>query len=257
MTRFHYTALIMGGLSILLPQHAFAEETVREREVVRVRITPESSETMEEEEEEAKALEDRGREPIIEGALFTPLGAGMLVTGGYKNFVEPGVTDTLTPGGYWDIRGILGTRSFVGLEAAYHGSAQDVEAIGLQSQSYVVSNGVEGALRLNAPITQAMFPQANLQAPVLFEPFAFGGVGWQRYTLVNEGENTSAVASDDDILTVPFGAGLAVSIAGLHLDGRITYRHALYSGLLGTATSSFADTSLNSWSVGGGLGFEF
>lgn len=255
MTRFHNAALILGGLAILLPQNAIAEEKVREREVVRVRITPETSQITE--EDKAGEMKTGEAEPIIEGALFTPLGAGMLVTGGYKNFVEPGVTDTLTPGGYWDIRGILGTRSFVGLEAAYHGSAQDVEAIGLQEQSYVVSNGVEGAIRLNAPITQAMFPQANLQAPVLFEPFAFGGVGWQRYTLVNEGENTSSVASDDDILTVPFGAGLAVSIAGLHLDGRVTYRHALYSGLLGSATSSFADTSLNSWSVGGGLGFEF
>lgn len=255
MTRFHFAAWMLGGVALFAPQDAGAEEHVREREVVRVRITPEST-SMEEGQVEEPAPKE-APQPLIAGALFTPLGAGMLVTGGFKNFVEPGVTDTLTPGGYWDIRGILGTRSFVGLEAAYHGSAQDVEAIGLQSQSYVVSNGVEGAVRLNAPITQAMVPQVNLEAPVLFEPFAFGGIGWQRYTLVNEGENTSDVASDDDILTVPFGAGLAISIAGLHLDGRVTYRHALYSSLLGTATSSFADTSLNSWSVGGGLGFEF
>lgn len=240
------SALALGLATAMSSFAANADEPTREREIVRVRITPES-----------ESAATSAQRPMIDRALLTPVGAGLLVMGGYNNFVEPGVTDTLTPGGYWDVRGVIGTRSFVAVEAAYHGSAQDVDAIGLQDESFLVSNGVEGALRLNAPITQAMLPAVNLKAPILVEPFAFGGLGWQRYSLVNEGVNTSDVSNSDDVLTFPFGAGLALSLAGLHLDARVTYRHALFSELVGEATSSFADTSLNSWSVGGGLGFEF
>lgn len=230
-----------------MPLTAQAEDA--ERQVVRVKVIPEEQVTPE--------PELSREEGLIGSALFTRFGVGVNVSGGYKNFVEPGVTDTLTPGGYWDVRGVFGTRSFIGVEAAYHGSAQDVEAIGLQDEAFLVSNGIEGALRIHAPITQTSLPAVKLQAPLLIEPFAFGGVGWQRYSLVNEGVNTSSVENTDDIMTIPLGAGLAFSVAGLHLDARATYRHALFSSLVGTSTSSFGDASLNSWSVGGGLGFEF
>lgn len=253
MNRNRFTAIGLGFAMVLTPALALAEEEgVREREVVRVRISPEVAL-----DERAEMKEEEEEDGLIGSALFTPVGAGLLVTGGFKDFVEPVTTDTLTPGGYWDVRGIFGTRSFVGVEAAYHGSAQDVQAIGLQDDAFLISNGVEGAVRLNAPITQAMLPAVDLQAPLLIEPFAFAGLGWQRYSLFNEGDNTSNVENQDDILTVPVGAGLAFAIAGLHLDARVTYRQAFFSELLGGTTSSFADNSLNSWSVGAGLGFEF
>lgn len=240
MRRISTTAVALGLALSLAPVAASAQ-----RVVIR---------TGEAERTEVEELE---RTNLIGPALVTNFGGLLQVGGGVRNFTEPGVTDVTSAGGYWDVRGVIGTRSFLGLEAAYHGSASDVDAIGLSESAFLVSNGVEGAIRVNAPITQTYINFASPDVPVLIEPYAVGGIGWQRYNLVNEGVNTSLVESADDVMTVPLGVGLTFGLSGLALDARFMYRQALFSSLVGTPTSSFGDESLNSWSFGAGLGFEF
>jgi hypothetical protein len=63
----------------------------------------------------------------------------------------------------------------------------------------------------------------------------------------------------DNILTVPFGAGLAARVArGLLLDLRATGRAAFYDNLMdGVYANTAEDARLHSWNVGGRLGWEF
>ena len=128
---------------------------------------------------------------------------------------------------------------------ARYGSAgaQNISALGLESDALLMSNGAEGALRINIPIVN----QASL-----VEPFGFVGAGWSRYHVSRSPTNTSSVAGSDDILAVPYGAGLAFGYAGFMADARFTYRSTFYNDLLRTSGSS---GRLDSWSAGGQVGF--
>lgn len=188
----------------------------------------------------------------IMDAPVTDFGAAVTVGGGVTNFTQSNLNDATSAGGYWDVRGSLGTRSIVGVEAAYHGNSRDIAAIGLRDETFLVGNGLEGALRLNAPLT---FEQNDVA--VLVEPFAFGGIGWTRYNLFNEGTNTSSVLDQDDVFVLPVGVGIAGSVQGVMLDARFTYRPAFGNDLVGSATGAFDNDSLSDWSLGAHVGFEF
>ena len=88
------------------------------------------------------------------------------------------------------------------------------------------------------------------------EPYTFGGIGWNHYSVVTDSANTSSIDDSDDVMTVPLGVEIALGFMGVTLDARATYRQALDSDIFGSETSSFADTSMNSWGAGA-LGFEF
>lgn len=192
------------------------------------------------------------------GALLTGFGGLVTVGGGVGNFVESDLRSATGAAGTWEARGVLGTRSPLAIEAAYVGSAQNIDALGLDDSAALVSNGVESALRLSVPVTQREITQMReLGVPVLVSPYAFGGVGWRRYNLLNRGANTSSVQDEDDIMTLPVGLGLALGVGGVTLDGRATYRHTFFSDLIGNDTSSFSDAALNQWQLGANLGFEF
>lgn len=180
--------------------------------------------------------------------IVTGVGTMLQVGGGVQNFTRA-ARETTNPGGYWDVRGVLGTRSIIGAEAAYHGSAQDIDAVGLDEGAWLMSNGIEGALRLQAPI-----PAGDA---ALIQPYAFGGVGTQFYQLVNEGNNTSSVKDGDVVMDLPVGVGLAAGVGGATIDGRFTYRHTMGNELLGDDLYGTSDRALNNWSLGANLGFEF
>ena len=187
---------------------------------------------------------------VINNALITPAGIYGFLGGGVSNFTEGDATAATDVGGYWDARLGIGTRSILGAEVAYVGSARDVVAPGLASDAFLISNGVEGVARLNLPITPA-------ETTLLLEPYTFAGIGWNRYNVNTDSANTSSVDDVDDVMTVPLGVGFAVGFNGLTLDARATYRQAIGSDLLGSSGTSFSDSSLNSWGLGGALGFEF
>ena len=202
-------------------------------------------------EERAKMeTELREKDKVIADALVTPVGLYGFVGGGATNFTQPGAVGATSIGGYWDVRLGVGSRSILGGELAYVGGSRDISALGLNNSAFLTNNGVEGVARLNVPIT-------SKNVPFLIEPYTFGGIGWQHYSLVDASSNTSSVKSDDDIMTIPMGIGMSFGFSAVTLDIRGTYRHAIGSNLLGSETSSFDDTSLNSWGAGAALGFEF
>jgi len=171
------------------------------------------------------------------------IGAGMLLGGGVQDFAQSNVRGMTGTAGYWNARLVFGTRQFVGFEAAYVGSAQSINALGLASDAVLVSNGAEGAVRINIPI---------VRRATLMEPFVFGGAGWSRYHIARSAQNRSSLASNDDIVAIPYGAGFAASYRNFMVDARFTYRSTFYNDMLRTTGDR-----LDNWSAGGQLGFEF
>ena len=184
---------------------------------------------------------ERGR---IYRSSVSPRGGGFFVGGGFEDFTNNSLRSMTGSGGYWSARIVGGMRQIVGVEAAYVGNARTIDALGLNGNARLISNGLEGALRLNIPIVS--WSQRSL-----VEPFGFVGLGWSHYNLVNTNLNTSNVASSDDIMTMPFGGGLAFGHGGFMADARFTYRKTYYNNLV------TGGGDLDSWGVGGQIGFGF
>ncbi|HET6279625.1 MAG TPA: hypothetical protein VFH73_01615 [Polyangia bacterium] len=181
----------------------------------------------------------------VEKPVEHRIGAALTVGGGVVDFTGSSARDMTNTGGYWNARIISGTRQFLGVEAAYTGSARDISALGLSNQAMLVSNGIEGAFRLNVPL---------IRGRSIVEPFAFAGLGWSRYNIARSDVNTSSVASSDDIMEIPYGGGLSFGYGGFLADARFTYRSTYYNDMFQASTGS---GRLNNWSVGGQLGVEF
>jgi hypothetical protein len=179
----------------------------------------------------------------LDHTWISRVGAGILVGGGFEDFTNNTMQNMTGTGGMWNARVLAGTRQFVGLEAAYVGSAHSVDALGLQSNAMLISNGVEGNLRLNVPVV--------MRHAQLLEPFGFAGVGWQHYQVTNTNTVTSDLTRDDDIMALPLGGGLEYAVGRFMADARFTYRATYYNDLLRNGGN------LNSWGVGSQIGFSF
>lgn len=183
---------------------------------------------------------ERGR---IYRSSVTPHGGGLFLGGGFEDFAHGNMRSMTGGGGYWSARFVGGMRQILGLEAAYIGSARTIDALGLDGNSRLFSNGAEGALRLNIPMVSA-----NQMS--LIEPFGFVGLGWSHYNVTNTKVNTSDVASSDDVMTLPVGGGLAFGYGGFMADARFTYRKTYFNNLV-------PGQNLDTWGVGGQIGFGF
>jgi hypothetical protein len=174
------------------------------------------------------------------------IGVGATVGGGVTGFVDEKARAFTGTGGSWEARVSAGTRSYLAFEAAYIGSAQNISALGLGSNARLIGNGAEGDVRIN--LTRQMV-----------QPYVFGGLGWDRYQLSMSGSNTSSLRDQDDVMTVPFGAGLSVRAGkGFLFDVRATGRAAYYDDLMdGPYAASGQDAKLHSWNLGARLGWEF
>jgi hypothetical protein len=185
----------------------------------------------------------RGGGPDAAHTWVGRLGAGMLLGGGFEDFTNANLQNMTGGAGSWNARVLAGTRQFVGVEAAYVGAARGVDALGVQSNALLVSNGVEGAVRLNVPVV--------MRSRQLLEPFGFVGLGWQNYRVTNTSTNTSSLASSDDVMSLPMGGGLEYAIGRFMADARFTYRSTYYNDLMRTGGN------LNNWGVSGQVGFSF
>jgi hypothetical protein len=173
------------------------------------------------------------------------VGIGLLVGGGFQDFVGNGIKNVTGDGGYWTARVVAGTREYLGMEAAYVGDARSISGLGFNSDSRLISNGVEGNLRVNIPVVFS-------NGAALLEPFGFGGVGWAHYQITNNNATLSSFTSSDDVLTVPYGGGLEFAYRGFMADARFTYRQTFFNNL-----TSMVGGNLNNWGAGGQIGFEF
>ena len=172
-----------------------------------------------------------------ESKLIFPMGMSADIGGGVRSFIDQDARDFTKPGGTWTARLVVGTRSYVGAEAAYFGSAQAIDAIGIDNKAMLLSNGVEGLLRVNV-LTGT------------WQPYALAGVAWRRYSLQNTQANTSSVLDSDDVAEIPVGVGLAYRTGGFIFDLRATYNNAFGQRLMPQA-------NLSALGAGFKVGFEF
>ena len=182
--------------------------------------------------------------------LLTGFGTSVQVGGGVFGFTDSGTEDFMDPvGGSWTARLIFGTRMPLALEAAYIGTANNIAALGLDSDTVLLSNGAEGALRWN--IISTLLGRNFRVAGGHIDPYVFGGIAYRHYQLINDSFNTSSVRDHDNVGEVPFGGGLAWMIGGFAVDLRGEYRVAFSDNLVGT------DNNLNNWNASARLGWEF
>lgn len=175
--------------------------------------------------------------------MLRELGIGVSAGAGIVTFLDDGASDIAGPGAGWDVRLALGTNHPVSLEAAYLGSAQEIDALGLDDDAVLLSTGAEATLRFalsrNRPLT----------------PYLVGGIGWARYSLENSDVNTSNLADSDDVISVPLGAGVSVTSGPVLVDVRTVIRSTLDEDLVPpSATGEPVD--LRSWSLAVRAGWQ-
>lgn len=172
-------------------------------------------------------------------------GLALTVGGGVTDFTKTDARDITDPGGLWEARLGIGNKNMIGAEVAYVGTAQDINVLGLDNSAVLMSNSVEGVARLNI---------GNWAV----QPFVFGGVGWANYDIVNEDFNTSSIAGNDNMLTVPVGGGLRTRISGFLVDGRFTYRPTFEDQLFNLSSLGNNSTvTMDTWQATLRLGYEF
>lgn len=181
---------------------------------------------------------------------LSELGFAISAGGGVSGFTSDTARSTTQDGGGWDVRATIGTRMPVAAELSYVGSAQTIDALGLDDNAVLIGNGLQANLRLNLTTRAAL------------QPYLFAGAAWRRYDLANIDTNTSAIAGDDDVLEIPVGAGLAYRYAGLVFDARGEFRGATGADLMPSLTqdSPFANdkrAALHRWGVNASIGLEF
>ena len=178
------------------------------------------------------------------GAWMHDIGLGISVGGGVDDFVGDTMRGATGVGGDWTARLTIGTRSFIAGEFSYIGSAQSISRLGLSSNSELIGNGAQAALRINGTVD---FP---------IQPFIYGGLAWRHYSLNNSGANFSDVSNSNDTLEVPLGAGVGAYLSGLMLDVRGEYRFAWGNHTL-VPDSNGGDSLLDRWAVTGNIGYSF
>ncbi len=95
---------------------------------------------------------------------------------GAIGFIDEGPKSVTGVGEQWDARLTFGSRSYLAIEAAYVGSLQSINSIGLSSDALLLGNGGRG------------YAAHQLHEGAL-QPYIFGGAGWTHYKLNNTAIN--------------------------------------------------------------------
>jgi hypothetical protein len=176
-------------------------------------------------------------------------GFAFMAGGAYQDFTNSTMRSATSPSGAWDARFIAGTNSIIGVEAAYIGSAANLQGLGVTgNQPALIANGLEGTARLNIPLRMGYH---------LVEPYGFAGIGYSHYTISNYNQNAqrlSSFTSTDEVMNVPVGGGVAYAYKQFIVDARAGWTATYYQNLLANGNTS---GTLDHWNVGGQVGFRF
>jgi outer membrane protein OmpA-like peptidoglycan-associated protein len=182
--------------------------------------------------------------------LITPAGMSITIGGGVMDFIDGDTRDFTGVAGTWEARFAYGTRTPVGVEAAYVGSAQEVDALGLDTSAALLGSAAEGLLRLNIPVVEYV------------HPYALAGLGFTRFDIVNEDFNDSSLDDNETALHVPLGVGVGFTYEGFLFDVRGMYRPMFQDDLVNIPEELDEDEDINaagldSWAATASMGVEF
>jgi hypothetical protein len=175
--------------------------------------------------------------------ILSQYGASISVGGGVMGFTDSDMRDFASVGGGWDARLVYGTREFIAVEAAYTGNATSIDALGLDNDATLLSNGAEVLGRVNLMKRE-------------WQPYVVAGLGYRHFQIVNSDRNTSSVSGNEDIGEIPMGVGVAYRIRGLVVDGRGIFRAAFNDNLIDTAPGA-STANQSSWGAQITAGYEF
>jgi hypothetical protein len=189
-----------------------------------------------------------------EPALQSRVGVSMIVGGGATGFTEKTMRSvTSDVGGLWDLRLTIGSHVPLAVDVSYVGSATNLNGLPTGDRGTLVGTAFEGALRWN------VLPHH------IWTPYAFGGIGWQRYDVTGAHVSLADAGMNDhdNLLEFPMGAGLAYRMNGFVFDLRGTFRYTTDQSLvLDTFPTAFPPSSssfakMHTWEGSAALGYEF
>ena len=183
-----------------------------------------------------------------EPGLVTGFGLGVAVGAGVTGFTGQTMRDTVPGqvGGLWDVRVMLGTHLPLALKLGYLGEASNVSVFGAPNGT-LIGTTAEGDLRW------------NILPHLPFDPYIFGGVGYQRYDVQNErlSESDTGMRPNDNLVEFPMGVGASWrDTSGITVDLRGTYRQTIDENLI-TNSNGVGFANLSWWEASAALGYEF
>lgn len=220
---------------------------------------PQAAEPMAQPEPEAQPMDQTQPQPSYTQVTVTeepeyedPLtryGIALALGGGVSGFTNETMRDTTNVGGSWGVRATFGKNYPIAFEAEYFGSAQSIDALGLDDDAILVGNGLQGLARVNILEYE-------------FQPYVFGGLAWRYYSLARDDFNTSDIQNNDNVMEVPVGGGFAWTYRGFMLDVRGEYRRSFFDDMVPefVVTGNAIDTDgagMHRWGAFGSVGYAF
>jgi hypothetical protein len=171
-------------------------------------------------------------------------GISLTAGGGLTGFTDGDLNNSIDTGGSWDVRAAFATRNIISFEAAYIGSAQEMNTFGVENDAVLVGNGAEAALRL------------NLVPDMSWQPYIIAGAAWRRYDVTDTDVNFSDFNGTDDVFEIPLGGGIAWYFDRFVLDARGQFRAAFDNDLM-RASLGRSEDDIHRWGFSANLGYEF
>lgn len=183
-----------------------------------------------------------------EDRLQSGIGVSTILGGGLTGFTDQNMRDNMSSNvnGLWDLRVTIGSHIPIGVDVSYVGTAGEINSLIGTKKTTLVGTTAEAALRWN------VLPHAD------WNPYAFAGIGWQRYDVTGSGFSLSdtGIANKDNSVVFPMGAGLAYrDRSGFVADLRGTFRANTDSKLV--LDEKGDAIPLHTWEASAALGYEF
>ncbi len=191
-----------------------------------------------------------------EDRMASGVGVAVVIGGGVSGFTDRQMRDTVSTdvSGLWDARFTFGSHIPIGLDLSYLGTAANLNSLSGTQTATLVGTTAEAALRWN------ILPHA------FFNPYIFGGMGWQRYDVTGRtvSLSDSGMRQSDNSIEFPMGAGLSYrDPSGLVIDARGTFRANVDQGLVletGSNPQSIGSSNyapMHTWEASAAIGYEF
>jgi len=179
----------------------------------------------------------------------TDVGISVTAGGGVIGFTDKTMRDAVTSNvrGLWELRMTYGSHLPLALDINYAGTTSNIKAL-TGDRGTLTGTTVEAALRYN------VLPH------FAWNPYAFAGMGWQRYDVSGENMHiwSSGIKTGDNSAVFPLGAGLAYrDRSGLVVDVHGTFRLSANANLVAEHVGSDSYMPLHTWEASGGVGYEF
>lgn len=191
--------------------------------------------------------------PVVASAdepLQTEYGVSTVLGAGISGFTDQSMRNVVTndANALWDLRVTLGTHTPIGLDIGYVGTAAGINALTNTQNGTLIGTTAEGALRYNVLSNEK------------WNPYAFAGIGWQRYDVrgTNFQMSDAGINDYDNSVVFPMGAGLSYrDMSGLVFDLRGTFRANANYGLVLDSPGSSNYAPMHTWEASAAAGYEF